>query len=62
VIEAQRIGNLLVDEARLNGNKFVKSKDERDALISNYDFTIQDIDFTDDNIDETQLVELYLFE
>jgi hypothetical protein len=33
VIEAQRIGNLLVDEARLNGNKFVKSKDERDALI-----------------------------
>lgn len=62
VLEAQRIGNLFVDEARLNANKFRKSQEEKNLLISNFDFAMTDRDFTDDNSDETQIVELYLFE
>jgi len=53
---------LFVDEARLNANKFRKSQEEKNLLISNFDFALTDRDFTDDNSDETQIVELYLFE
>lgn len=62
MLEAQRIGNLIVDEARLNSNYFAKAIDEKNLLIQNFDFTIVEQDFTDDNSDETQIIELYLFD
>lgn len=62
VMEAQRVGNLIVDEARLNSNYFSKAADEKNLLIQNFDFSIVEEDFTDDNSAETQVIELYLFE
>ena len=37
VNQAIRLGNLFVDEARLNSNFFTSRSDEAAALISNYD-------------------------
>ena len=40
MLEAQRVGNLIVDEARLNSNYFAKAIDEKNLLIQNFDSSI----------------------
>lgn len=62
VIEAQRLGNFFVDEARLNGNFFRKTKDEAAAVISNYDYFLTEKDVQNENGTLTYVTEIYLFE
>ena len=60
VLEAQRIANFFIDEARLSGNKFHNRKEEEKALIGNYDAFIVERDIQQEN-GENQIMELYLF-
>lgn len=63
VLEAQRLGNFFIDEARLNSNVFRKTKDEANSLISNFDYFLTDLDVTSGEGDsKVYVTELYLFE
>lgn len=58
---AQKIANLFVDEARLNGNFHSTRREEAESLISNYDSELIEKIYDDANGNK-EMVELYLFE
>jgi hypothetical protein len=63
VLEAQRLANFFVDEARLSGSQFRKTRDEANALIQNYDYFLTAVDISAPGSSElTFESELYLFE
>lgn len=62
VLEAQRIANFFVDEARLSGHKFNNAKTEAAALIENYDTMIVEKDVQWIDPTEDKIMELYLFQ
>jgi hypothetical protein len=58
---AQHVANLLVDEARLSGNKYNWTNDEMARLVTNWD--VQRLSLVPDNecSSTERLMELYLF-
>lgn len=61
VLEAQRIANFFVDEARLSGHSFTTRQLERLALIDNYDSYIVEKDLSWIQDGQSIIMELYYF-
>ena len=58
---AQHVANLIVDEARLSGNRYNLVNDENARLLTNYDIHVVDVVPDNTCSENTVQTELYLF-